>query len=200
MKRRGAIFGAVALLALVTGVSWRLRSSFLRKPPPAPAVKPSLTASVTQLPLSFELNEGQFDPRVLYAAHTSDGTLFFTNDGLTLALPQFAPGPTPLPASPASGGGVAPHRFPDPRARLRQHPALQSVTALRLAFEGANPTPEVAATDRQPGIKNYLIGNVPEKWHTHVPIFGRVTYRDLYPGIDLVGPDPIWWTGEIATL
>ena len=33
---------------------------------------------------------------------------------------------------------------------------------------------------------NYLIGQDPAKWHTGVRHFGRVRYRDAYPGIDVV--------------
>ena len=36
-----------------------------------------------------------------------------------------------------------------------------------------------------PGKAHYFIGNDPTKWRTHVPTFGRVHYRDVYPGIDL---------------
>ncbi|MBZ5494020.1 MAG: choice-of-anchor D domain-containing protein [Acidobacteriia bacterium] len=33
---------------------------------------------------------------------------------------------------------------------------------------------------------NYMLGNGPEEWHTGVANYGRLRYRDLYPGIDLV--------------
>jgi len=33
---------------------------------------------------------------------------------------------------------------------------------------------------------NYLLGNGPEQWHTGVANYGRLRYRDLYPGVDLV--------------
>ena len=39
--------------------------------------------------------------------------------------------------------------------------------------------------DLQEGKANYLIGNDPSNWQTDVPLFGRVVYRDLYPGIDM---------------
>ncbi len=32
---------------------------------------------------------------------------------------------------------------------------------------------------------NYLTGNDPSGWHRNLPTFGRVTYREVYPGIDL---------------
>jgi hypothetical protein len=36
-----------------------------------------------------------------------------------------------------------------------------------------------------PGVSNYYLGSKPSGWHTHVPQFAKVRYRDIYPGIDL---------------
>jgi hypothetical protein len=38
---------------------------------------------------------------------------------------------------------------------------------------------------RQESRLNFLMGNDPSKWHADVPVFGQVSYRDLWPGIDL---------------
>jgi beta-propeller repeat-containing protein len=56
---------------------------------------------------------------------------------------------------------------------------------LRLRLIGANPTLVVAGMEELPGKSNYFVGNDPGKWHTNVPQFGRVEYREVYPGIDL---------------
>lgn len=37
-----------------------------------------------------------------------------------------------------------------------------------------------------PGKVNYIYGNDPRQWRLGLPTYERVTYRDLYPGIDLV--------------
>jgi len=37
-----------------------------------------------------------------------------------------------------------------------------------------------------PGRANYLIGRDASKWVTDVPTFGRVAYRAIYPGVDLI--------------
>src|ERR1035441_2250069 len=36
------------------------------------------------------------------------------------------------------------------------------------------------------GKVNYLIGSDPSRWHTDVPTYSKVRYREIYPGIDLV--------------
>ena len=54
---------------------------------------------------------------------------------------------------------------------------------LRLRFHGAGSRPAVEGADPLPGHTNYLTG---AGNHTGIPQFGRVRYRELYPGIDLV--------------
>jgi Beta-propeller repeat len=56
---------------------------------------------------------------------------------------------------------------------------------VRMRYLGANVSPDLGGLDLQEGKANYLIGNDPSKWQTDVPLFGRVVYRDLYPGIDM---------------
>ncbi len=53
---------------------------------------------------------------------------------------------------------------------------------LDIVFEGAR---DVTPTghDRLPGIHNYLRGRDSSAWITHVPLFARVEYRDLRPGV-----------------
>jgi Beta-propeller repeat len=59
------------------------------------------------------------------------------------------------------------------------------VSGVEMRFAGANPTAHVAGSDRLPGHSNYFIGNDPSRWLHNVPQFGRVVYREIYPGIDL---------------
>jgi hypothetical protein len=54
-----------------------------------------------------------------------------------------------------------------------------------LTFEGANPDPVVTGTGRLAGVSNYLRGSDPDGWLTGVPNYSRVTYRELYDGVDL---------------
>lgn len=46
------------------------------------------TAAPTGLPLAFEANRGQTSPTVQYLARSREGALFFTNEGLTVAIPR----------------------------------------------------------------------------------------------------------------
>ncbi len=115
----------------------------------------------TQLPLSFEANEGQTNPRVRYLAHGPGYTLFLTSHEAVLSL---------LP----------------PTLRKRHLPTGWKEQPLRMRLLGAASTAGIAGNDPLPGYSNYFIGNNPKDWHTHIPHYGRVVYRGIYRGVDLV--------------
>ncbi len=58
--------------------------------------------------------------------------------------------------------------------------------APRIEFDGGNLKPQVQAEDALPGNANYFIGDDPTKWHTHVPLFGKIRHSGVWPGIDVV--------------
>jgi hypothetical protein len=57
--------------------------------------------------------------------------------------------------------------------------------AVEMQLTGANQRPEMAGADRLAGHSNYFIGNDSSRWLRNIPQFGRVQYREVYPGIDL---------------
>lgn len=57
--------------------------------------------------------------------------------------------------------------------------------AIQLTFPGANPSAEPTGALRGTGTVNYLIGGDAARWHTGLPTYGEIVYRDLWPGIDL---------------
>jgi uncharacterized protein (TIGR03437 family) len=88
----------------------------------------------------------------------------------------------------ARGGSYALFLTPDGAVvRLASptgHRARGAVVRMRMigASHKALIQPEEPSTARS----NYFIGPDPAKWHTGVPHFARVRYRDVYPGIDVV--------------
>ncbi|HKP12461.1 MAG TPA: SBBP repeat-containing protein, partial [Blastocatellia bacterium] len=98
-----------------------------------------------KLPLSFEANRGQADPRARFIAKGKDFTLFLCPDEALLKTDR---------------------------------------CALRMKFGSA--APRVEALDPAPAQSNYFIGSDPKKWRTGVPTYGRVRYKNVYPGIDLI--------------
>ena len=59
-----------------------------------------------------------------------------------------------------------------------------SASSVSIGLANANVATGVSAKDPG-GLSNYLKGNSPSKWITGVQQFGKVTYSQIYPGIDL---------------
>jgi len=56
----------------------------------------------------------------------------------------------------------------------------------RMKLAGGNPASKAEGVNPQNARSNYFIGNDPANWRTGVPNYGRVRFREVYPGIDLV--------------
>jgi hypothetical protein len=126
--------------------------------------------SVRSLPLSFEPNQGQADPQVRFLARAGGFALLATATGAALCLSRNL-----LPAAPFP---------PFPRFGSQSQRALDNGGTVWLELRGANPSPSLTGLDPLPGRSNYFIGNDPAKWHTNIPQYSRLRYRDIYPGID----------------
>jgi Abnormal spindle-like microcephaly-assoc'd, ASPM-SPD-2-Hydin/Beta-propeller repeat len=56
---------------------------------------------------------------------------------------------------------------------------------LGMSFVASDAAAEVVGSELQESYTNYILGNDPAKWLAHIPNFGRVTYRGIYPGVDI---------------
>lgn len=126
-----------------------------------------------KLPLSFEANRGQTDEQVRFLSRGSGYSLFLTSSEAVLVLSKPA-------THGARKGFLIAHRTDEARAAGPQR------AVLRMKLVGAGPTRQVEGLEPLPGKVNYFIGNDPKEWHTNVPTYARVAYRDVYPGIDLL--------------
>jgi hypothetical protein len=54
-----------------------------------------------------------------------------------------------------------------------------------MRFVGSNPSATPAALEPLPGKVNSYTGGDPSRHHSAIPTFGRVAYRDVYPGVDV---------------
>ncbi|MBA3620109.1 MAG: SBBP repeat-containing protein [Acidothermales bacterium] len=117
---------------------------------PTSAQREQAAAAYGRLPLSFEQNRGQTDPRVRYMARGSGYSLFLTPQEAVLSL---------------EGKGK------------------DRAAALRLGFEGANPSPAISGHSALEGRVNYLKSSDPARQQRDVPTFAKASYRELWPGI-----------------
>src|SRR5438876_3325076 len=134
------------------------------------ASRARVNESYGQLPLSFEVNQGQADPQVKFLARGAGQALFLTSTEAVLVLTKADPKAQSLQRPPTSPV--------EPRAGTQ--------TVLRMTFAGASPQPPIAGQKELAGKVNYFLGNDPAKWRTNVPTYAAVRYEGLYPGIDLV--------------
>ena len=57
--------------------------------------------------------------------------------------------------------------------------------AYKVNFEGASDGVEIIPEKMQESYNNYFIGNDPSKWAGNCKIYRGITYRNMYPGIDV---------------
>jgi hypothetical protein len=70
---------------------------------------------------------------------------------------------------------------------------------LRISFIGANANPEIEGFNSVDTDFSFYIGNNPDQWRTHVPVWGGVRYIDIYPGVDLeISSEENQWTWKIV--
>ncbi|HEX4640263.1 MAG TPA: SBBP repeat-containing protein, partial [Chthoniobacterales bacterium] len=117
-----------------------------------------LSEAYGKLPLSFEANAGQTDPRVKFLSRGSGYSLFLTNNEAVLALTK-----------------------KDAGAEQKSTSAI-----LRMKLVGAKSLPGVSGQNELPGKANYFTGSDPKKWRTDLPTYAKVRYEQVYPGIDLI--------------
>ncbi len=131
-------------------------------------VKPLHVSARPQLPLRFEANRGQSDPRVRFLARGPQFGLYLTDQGATLVLQR------PRPNDPIEG---------KPTRRRGPTPAEQ--VAISMHVRGGR---SVAPTggEQLPGTTSYLLGSDASRWRQGVEGFARATYRGVAPGVDLV--------------
>jgi beta-propeller repeat-containing protein/FIMAH domain-containing protein len=138
-------------------------------------------AAYAQLPLNFEPNAGQLDPTVKFRAHGSGYDLFLTPTQAVLALQR-------LDVVTSRGSDAETQIDPNGVTEHRELAASQPARAavLQIQLVGANPDADVHGLEQLIGKSHFYLGTDQKNWRPDVPLFGRVEYREIYPGIHLV--------------
>ena len=159
-----------------------------------------------KLPLSFIENRGQVDARAKFIFSGPQGAAFFTKSGVTFNLQApsaswrhdhkrpFDRHRPDLGIDPILGDAI-PYTCGQGDEDLRrmgitlpeiEEPEVRKGAVLKMELVGISPDCRIEGTDRLEGKVNYLIGSDQSKWHTDVPTYSGVAYRNAWPGIDCI--------------
>lgn len=165
MRKTALSISTISGFLLLFGVARAIQTAPPPNPVgPDPAISTRVLASYGRLPLAFEENRGQTDPRVRFLVRGEGFGLFLTSGEVVLRL---APGDV------REAGREAP---PEP-AKAR---------ALRIEIAGGRPGARVVGEGELPLTTNYLRLDGRGAPRTGIPSFARVRYQDIYPGVDLL--------------
>lgn len=162
MKNRVCLSLVPLLLSPVLQISVLAQNSKIADIPSPAGTGSSLIAGLEKAPLSFEVNQGQSDPRVKFLSHGNGYSLYLTDSAAVLVLAK--------------------------RGNRSKVPGGNSVTGdvIRMELPGTQRDLHISGADELPGKANYFVGNNPSKWRAGIPTYAKVRYEDVYPGIDLV--------------
>jgi uncharacterized repeat protein (TIGR01451 family) len=175
----GLLRGAVGVVMFLTVASiqksYGLSDHDHISPEPNPANHLQANESYGKLSLGFEPNQGQADTRVKYLSRGKGYGLFLTANEAILLLSK-----TPVQKEAANSRNNLEALLASP------NPEVNTRTLLRMELLNANSAPQVAGLDLLSGKSNYFIGNDPDQWHTKIPNYAKVEYRDIYPDVNLI--------------
>src|SRR5438445_4746600 len=160
-------------VAAVSALLWLRESPRVADSPRSESKSRGQLRAMMKMPLYFIENRGQLDPRVAFTVQGTHKTLYFSREGVTIALPS--PGRT-----------IDAPRLE--RASLRQGTGPEASGGrwiVKLDFVGANPAARIAGEEKTSAVVSYFKGPRGE-WKTGLATYASILYSDLWPGIDLV--------------
>jgi hypothetical protein len=140
-------------------------------------LRSGLVQTLGKLPLQFEPNEGRADPRVKFLARGPGYGLFLTSTKAVLQLRSDVREDSTC---------RTPQRRQPELCRTSGDKQEFVTQTLQMKIVGANSRARAQALDESSSHTNYFIGNDPAKWRTNVSTYGKVEYKAVYPGIDLI--------------
>jgi hypothetical protein len=141
------------------------------KPAATVPLQPEAVRNYGKLPMSFELNSGQIDPRIKFDSRGRGYTVSLADTEAVISTRKVADSlVTPDSAAQSKGADVA----------------QEENSTLRMMLVGSNPHPTLTGVNEVPAKTDYFVGRDARNWHRNVPSFAKVKYESVYPGIDMV--------------
>ena len=133
-----------------------------------PTIRASIQRNYGNLPLSFEVNNGQVDDAVKYLVRGNGYTLFLTSGEAVLSLRR---------------GSLKEKQGITGKSPKTDKSEATADDVIRLKLVGANPKPKITGLDELPGKSNYFIGNDSGKWRTKIRNFGDCATGIFIPAL-----------------
>lgn len=121
----------------------------------------------------FIENKGQWDSKVTFMSVAGNGAFYLEKNGFTVLQHDEKDMETLHAKIHGPGSQKIPASF-----TVRSN-------AYKVRFLDANPNPQIIPDKEEPTVNNYFIGNDKSKWASNCKIYLGVTYKDVYPGIDV---------------
>jgi gliding motility-associated-like protein len=140
--------------------------------------------------LEFVENKGQWDSRVAFKADIGTGSFFLQKKGFTVVLlnPEDV-----LRVQRFHHGSIRNNVQSPAKTENAKNVSVESSNngtvvhthAYRVSFLDANENVEILPDKALPSYNNYFIGNDSSKWQSKCRVFQGITYKNIYPNIDL---------------
>ncbi|WP_338793085.1 PKD domain-containing protein [Bernardetia sp. MNP-M8] len=136
----------------------------------------AMNAPKAKTPLTFIENKNQWDEVVKYRATIPSGFLFMRQNSLQYSF--YDANALKL----LHVHGEEEHEGHEPNEEISSTIKAHS---FEVEFENSNPSPQIISEQVSDTKFNYILGNDPSKWAENAQGFGELTYKDLYPNINL---------------
>ena len=148
---------------------------------PAPSLieeSPAPDAEFNSSPVLFIENAGQWDDGARFQVWGGPATtVWLAEDAIWITVLEARETSRPV----DRGADPALRRSSENQEELAPRRGVN----IKLSFVGANPQPRMETFQRLDTTVSYFLGDDSEQWRPAVPVWGRVRYLALYPGIDL---------------
>jgi gliding motility-associated-like protein len=138
--------------------------------------------------LDFIENKGQWPSAIQFKSELSASAFALTKNGYRVLQHNVADYAAIADSRHIHSSNSAPENKSDVRPKFGQNED-QALTlrshVYEVKFLNANPNPTIVKEKPLGGVSNYFIGNDPTKWATDCKTFQSVTYKSMYPNIDV---------------
>jgi len=136
--------------------------------------------------LEFIENKGQWDKRVVLKGELNNGSFFLQKQGFTVLLhnPDDLRNLRGNHQNKITDNIKSKDALPEKNRNLTRNNILHSHN-YSVSFKGSNDNIEIIPDKPLPTYNNYFIGKDPSKWASNCRIYQGVTYKNVYPNIDI---------------